>query len=158
MSDELILVQNNTTRSLAPTYPNKGQTQLLNLLPGVNRVPRNAWAAVESSDLVKHHLENELLVVLDEKAELAAMPLTRALAIVPTTLDKAVLREWRKNETRKPAIQAIDAQLEKLDGSKPDKDEEGVAGPAPISASSPMQPVGGGVDVSAPRTPRGRRR
>lgn len=152
MSDQ-ILVQNCTAKVLGPSYIEGESPQILRLIPGVNRVDRSLWEKVESSKFVKRYREHDLLVVLDDKTELSAMAVTRAISVVAGTLDRDILESWKHKETRKPVLDAIDRQMDTLDGSRPDEQE-----PERIAPASPLNLAGAGVDVSAPRTGNARRR
>ncbi len=151
-----ILVQNKTARMLGPSYKTETGGAILRLLPGLNRVPADLWKQVTEGDkpgsMLNQHLANDLVVVLEDKADIKALPVTRAVELVGGTYDKALLKAWEEGEDRPPVIEAIGAQLDKLDGSKEEPEPE--TQPA-TGGTSPLGPATG-VDVSAPR--RGSRR
>jgi hypothetical protein len=148
---DIVLVRNRTARVLGPSYSAPGGVgAIVRLLPGVNKVPGKTWAKVANDSFVKEHQESGDIEVLDGSVvELPKMTVTRAVDLIRGTYDKAMLRTWLKEDNRKPVIDAIDAQLQLLDSSKADSDDQ-----SGMAATSPLGPAGG-VDVSRPR---GRRR
>lgn len=124
------LVYNETARVIAPTIKNGGRAVGLRLLPGVNRVDSADWAAAlksaeearakNKSRMLPWYIDNGHIRVLDEDSDLSGTPVTAAVQLVNKTFDKKLLRAWSGVEKRKPVLEAITTQLEKLDGSKPD--------------------------------------
>ncbi|HKI87197.1 MAG TPA: hypothetical protein VKA53_10700 [Thermoanaerobaculia bacterium] len=96
----------------------KGKTAPMRVMPGLNRADPKDWEAVKDSKLVKHLLADHQLEVYAGEPEIKDMTIAKAKELVAVTLDRAILRKWSVEETRPSVAKAIDAQLEKVDGSK----------------------------------------
>lgn len=122
-----------TQPNLFTWFDKKATAPTLKLLPGINQVDEKMWAKAEKHPLVKHHLSEENLVVHDEKIEgkagLSETPVKDAKRIIVGTFDKELLQNWKSGEKRKSVVDAIDAQIKKVDESvklkeKDDEDDE----------------------------------
>jgi hypothetical protein len=91
----------------------------INLTPGVNQVDDKLWEAAVANPgaVLKHLFKQKLLEVLDApkgaKAEQAKEPeADEAIALIADTLDRDTLEAWRRGESRKTVLAALDEQLE----------------------------------------------
>jgi hypothetical protein len=116
----MILVRN--TRPRLHSIPVNGY-KTLQLSPGINQVPADAWKAAELSVSVKRSIDSGALEVkrpseggkpVDGDNQLKTLSVVKALRLVADTFDERLLKAWRNVETRKPVQEALDAQYAEM--------------------------------------------
>jgi hypothetical protein len=87
----------------------------IRLLPGLNEVLATAWEKAKKLPVVASQIDNDVFreVATDSKG-LAGMTIDDAIDTVRQTLDRELLRTWRKKEARAPVRTAIDKQIDEV--------------------------------------------
>lgn len=88
---------------------------------GANKVDDDAWNEVKEHPIVKHWIKKKDIEVQDGDLEDISKitPVEKAIEVIKSTFSQEKLQKYKKDETRKTAIAAIDDQLEYL--NKKDK-------------------------------------
>ncbi|WP_026702857.1 hypothetical protein [Salibacterium aidingense] len=85
------------------------------LLPGTNDITEKEFKRFSSHPIAKKWIDKGEIVAHEEKS-LVDMNAKPAIEIVEDTFDKSKLEEWLDKEDRSTVIEAINKQLDQLDG------------------------------------------
>lgn len=98
-------------------------TKSFRLLPGLNEVNADAWAAAKKLPVVAHLVKTRAFVEVQLKADagIAKLSASDAIGIVKATLDREKLQEWLRAESRDPVKNALEDQIDKV-SFDPEKD------------------------------------
>lgn len=92
----------------------------VDLMPGVNDIPDDAWREAETHPAVKGMIADGTLRVQPGRVDLARMKPEEAAALVAKTFDRKTLEGWASQEKRAPVSRAIEDQLAAIT-PKPEK-------------------------------------
>jgi len=87
------------------------------LMPGANKISVDTAKKMKAHPVIKAMIEDGLLEfpesVSDESGVTKLSP-SDAVALVESTVDEELLKSWQKSDKRKPVLDAVKKQLEKL--------------------------------------------
>ncbi len=95
----------------------------ITLKPGINDVDADLWASVQKDYHVgiKRMIDADLLEIVEdakgdpiESADVSKLNEKKAVALVKETVDELLLMQWHEADKRKPVLEAIEKQLDKL--------------------------------------------
>ena len=117
---------------------------LVQLLPGVNEVTENEWAAMRPN--ITAELENGEITILAQKVsdgrgkpggrkakDLVQMPVNIAVTYINECMNPETLTKWYKEETREEVRLAITKKMDKLGLEKPEDEIPDAPNASPMS-------------------------
>lgn len=108
----------------------------LRFIPGINPVDAAAWAKAQELPLVRHRINEGILVEqtggtttpagdhVDPTETLEGFNAKEAIAKVEATIDGELLAAWQATETRKSVAEAIEKRLAAIDPAKKPEGED----------------------------------
>lgn len=117
--------------SLAKIFGN----HLGSIKPGVNEMEEKVWIELAKTPVVKHHVAEGEIEVLelpraspDSPVAIADLNVKEAVSLVKATFDKELLNRWAEVESRKQVLDALEKQMDALklapkDETDPEEDE-----------------------------------
>lgn len=113
--------------SLAKIFGN----HLGSLKPGVNELEEKVWLELAKTPVVKHHVAEGEIEVLDLPRSSPDAPVAiddlnvkEAIALVKSTFSKDLLNRWAEVESRKQVLDALEKQFDAIDLKKEQGEEE----------------------------------
>lgn len=113
--------------SLAKIFGN----HLGSLKPGVNEMEEKVWLELAKTPVVKHHVAEGEIEVLelpraspDSPVAIADLNVKEAVSLVKATFDKELLNRWAEAESRKQVLDALEKQFDAIDLKKKEQGEE----------------------------------
>lgn len=105
--------------------PQPPQHKTITLLPGLNLVDAEDWAACTVNGMVQTHIKKtrQLVPLADNYADLTSADEDEAVDRVTRTVSQVLLKTWHRDERRLPVRDAIEAQLRKTDARNKDDQE-----------------------------------
>lgn len=99
------------------------QAKSVRLLPGLNEVLASSWEAAKQNPVVQSLIRKGVFreVQLKQGSGIAQLSVADAVALVEKTLDRELLRSWKKLDTRSTVLEAIEKQIDHVT-YQPDRD------------------------------------
>lgn len=126
-----MLLKSNASRIIAFCISN----EIVSVIPGPNTIQDYQYAEMKESADFKRHVKDgvfEILVPTKEekgdkdadKTEIGSLSVKDAKALVAETFNTEELKRWQEEETRKGVVDAIAAQLEKIEKERSESDKK----------------------------------
>lgn len=86
------------------------------VVPGANQLEDAAWKKFSSNPLMKKLIDRGEIEAMGKAQSTKDMNADKAIVLVEDTFNVSLLNEWKAAEDRKTVLEAIQLQLEKIQG------------------------------------------